>query len=442
MDADTSLNPGDDYATTPVPLHRRKGLFALTVTFAGYFASAFNLFVGGVVGSQLSFVAAVVATLIGGVVVLAVCTSVAMISYTRGLSTYMVARSSFGRRGQVVPSFAVILTQPGFAALYTASFGVMIHRVWPAVPWWVASSVFVICVTATAIYGFKGLFLLSAIAVPAIVLLMIYGLIQINPTDVFAASPTDPVGFWLVVSFIIGGWIAGGTLAGGDIGRYAQSKRDVFIAPALGYLVGFVFIAIICVALALREGSGDIVNILIGLNLTIPAVLLYFLLIWTTADNILYYVGLALTNIEESLTGVIRVGKNAWVLLGSASILALGVLAHAMGFIAYMTSLVGIISILIPPFAGIIIADYYLLGRIRLSGEVIDRLTVPIRWNAFIAWTIGSLVGYVATRTDFGVPALLSLGVGLVLFPLIERITPTPSISDDDELGAAEGSRV
>ena len=88
------------------------------------------------------------------------------------------------------------------------------------------------------------------------------------------------------------------------------------------------------------------------------AVILYFLVIWTTADNILYYVGLALTNIEESLTGTIRVGKNRWILMGSTMILALGVLANAMGFVSCMTSLVNIIAIVIPPFAGILIADY------------------------------------------------------------------------------------
>lgn len=434
MTTDSDVDSAHDYATTPIPLHRRKSFIALSVTFAGYFASAFNLFVGGAIGQQLNFLQAVAATLIGGLVVLGVCVSVAMIAYTRGLSTYMVARSSFGRRGQSVPSFAVILTQPGFAALYTASFGVLINRVWPSVPWWVASAVFVVCVTATAIYGFKGLFALSAVAVPAIVVLMIYGLVQINPSDVLGATPPEPAGFWLVVSFVIGGWIAGATLAGGDIGRYGKSKRDILLAPTLGYLIGFVFIAIICAALALREGSGDIVNILIGLDLTIPAVILYFLLIWTTADNILYYVGLALTNIEESLTGTVRVGKSGWVLLGAAAILLLGVLANTMGFVSYMSSLVGIIAVVIPPFAGILIADYYVLGRIRESNAAIDSATVPVRWNAFLAWGIGSAVGLWATLNEVGVPALLSLAAGLVLFPLVERVRPTAAVRVDAEV--------
>src|SRR5690606_26623302 len=107
-----------DYATSAIPVSSRKGMVALTATYAGFFASAFNRFVGGAIGGQLSFVDAVAATLIGGAVIMAICVGMAMIAYKRGLTTYMLARSSFGRVGQTVPSLVVVITQPAFAALY------------------------------------------------------------------------------------------------------------------------------------------------------------------------------------------------------------------------------------------------------------------------------------------------------------------------------------
>jgi cytosine permease len=424
---DESKSPTDDYATTAIPMHKRKGIIALTATYAGFFASAFNLFVGGAVGDQLNFIGAVVATMIGGAVILAVCIGMAMIAYKRGLTTYMLARSSFGRVGQSVPSLVVVVTQPAFAALYTGTFGVMIHQVWPVVPWWVGGLVFVVCVTATAIYGFKGLAALSIVAVPAIVLLVLYGVAQINPTALFAAEPANPKSFWLVVSFVFGGWIAGATMAGADIGRYAQCKRDVVLGPVIGYVVGFVFIALVSAALALREGTGDIVAILLGLDLTIPALLLYFLLIWTTADNILYYVGLALTNIEDALTDRPRVGKNGWVLMGAVAILALGLLAHSMGFIAYMTSLVNMIGIAVPPFGGILLADYYLLGRLKMPESELNRLTQKMRPNAFVAWAAAIAVGVVCSVKDWGAPSLYSLMTAVILFVVIEKVAPSPA---------------
>jgi cytosine permease len=424
---DQSKSHTHDYATTAIPSNKRKGTIALTATYAGFFASAFNLFVGGAVGDQVSFVGAVAATLIGGAVILAVCIGMAMIAYKRGLTTYMLARSSFGSVGQSVPSLVIVVTQPAFAALYTGTFGVMISQVWPAVPWWVGGLAFVVCVTATAIYGFKGLAALSVVAVPAIVLLVLYGVAQINPTALFAAEPANPKNFWLVVSFIFGGWIAGATMAGADIGRYAQSKRDVVLGPVIGYVIGFVFIALVSAALALREGTGDIVAILLGLDLTIPALLLYFLLIWTTADNILYYVGLALTYIEEALTETPRVGKNGWVLTGAVAILGLGLLAHSMGFIAYMTSLVNMIGIAVPPFAGILLADYYLLGRLKTSEAELNRLTQKVRPNAFLAWAVAIVVGVICSVNNWGAPSLYSLVAAMALFVVIERLSPSPT---------------
>lgn len=400
-------------------------MVALTATYAGFFASAFNLFVGGAIGGQLSFVDAVAATLIGGAIIMAICVGMAMIAYKRGLTTYMLARSSFGRVGQTVPSLVVVITQPAFAALYTGTFGVMIHQVWPVVPWWLGGLVFVVCVTATAIYGFKGLAALSIVAVPSIVLLIVYGVTQISPTALFSAEPANPKSFWLVVSFVFGGWIAGATMAGADIGRYARRKRDVVVGPVVGYVIGFVFIALVSAALALSEGTGDIVAILLGLDLTLPALLLYFLLIWTTADNILYYVGLALTNIEEALTDTPRVGKTNWVLLGALGILVLGLLAYKMGFVSYMTALVNMIGIAIPPFGGILLADYYLLGRLRMSESEIDRLTQKVRPNAFIAWAVAIAVGVVCTIRDWGAPSLFSLVTAVVLFVVIENVMPS-----------------
>jgi cytosine permease len=214
-------------------------------------------------------------------------------------------------------------------------------------------------------------------------------------------------------------------MAGADIGRYAQSKRDVVIGPVVGYVIGFVFIALVSAALALREGTGDIVAILLGLDLTIPALLLYFLLIWTTADNILYYVALALTNIEDALTDTPRVGKNGWVLTGAVAILGLGLLAHSMGFISYMTSLVNMIGIAVPPFAGILLADYYLLGRLKVSESELSRLTQKVRPNAFLAWAVAIAVGVLCSVNSWGAPSLYSLITAMVLFVAIERLSPS-----------------
>lgn len=107
-----------DYETRAIQKGKRKGTLALVAAFSGYFASAFSFFVGGgggrrrLLGGGRRYGAEWRGRLAMGI-------SVAMIAYRRGLTTHMLARSSFGRVGQVVPSFIVVLTQPAFAALYT-----------------------------------------------------------------------------------------------------------------------------------------------------------------------------------------------------------------------------------------------------------------------------------------------------------------------------------
>jgi cytosine permease len=92
-----------------------------------------------------------------------------------------------------------------------------------------------------------------------------------------------------------------------------------------------------------------------------------------------------------------------------------------------MTSLVNMIGIAVPPFGGILLADYYLLGRLRMPESELNRLIQKVRPNAFVAWAAAIAVGVVCSVKDWGAPSLYSLMTAVILFVVIEKVAPSPA---------------
>ncbi|WER21228.1 cytosine permease [Providencia stuartii] len=98
----------------------------------------------------------------------------------------------------------------------------------------------------------------------------------------------------------------------------------------------------------------------------------------------------------------------------------LGILDNFIGFLIYL-------GIAIPPVAGIMVIDYYLLKRDRKELETTRaKGELPLTCEAFnpitlIVWIIAVIVGWLSSElgpfnADFGVPALNSLLASALLY--------------------------
>ena len=120
-------------------------------------------------------------------------------------------------------------------------------------------------------------------------------------------------------------------------------------------------------------------------------------------------------------------------MIGGSIATLIGVAGLADFFVLWLT----LLGIMIPPMAGIIIADYYLLkqGRYKFGPGT---KYVGIYWPAIVAWILASIGGY---YIKWGVASLNSLVLGLLFYLLIAKLTEkfdikvSSGISVEDKTG-------
>jgi len=111
-------------------------------------------------------------------------------------------------------------------------------------------------------------------------------------------------------------------------------------------------------------------------------------------------------------------------------------LVGVAGLADYFVLWLIILGVTIPPMAGIIIANYYVLkkGRYQFSPGT---KYVGIYWSALISWILSSVIGY---YVKWGVASLNSLVMGFVLYIVIVylfknldvKISSGVSVEDED----------
>jgi cytosine permease len=403
-----------DYALDSVPRHRRKGGYALVAVWVGWAISVSSLLVGGAVGAGTTFGVGLTAIILGNAVLAVVGSLVGYVGYRTGLTTYLASRLIFGTRGSVVSSLLLGVLAMGFIGVLMDAFGTAMNGLVPQVPWTAFVIAVAIAITVTAIFGFRGLAVLSVVAAPAMVAFGVMSIVRIGGTDGgFAAAmqstPEAPIGFSGALTAVIATWITGAALVS-DIGRYAKRPRHIVIGAVCGYVVGAGSFEATSMLSSSAVGDANFVVVMSQLGLLVPAAVVLALTLWTTTDNNLYSASLAFTN--ASTVAGRTVDKRVWVLVS----VAIAVATAFGGFAADFQEFLLIIATVTPPFAGIFLAHFYLLGHLReaRSQQLADAPTV--RWSALVAWAVTSLAVYF---TDVPLEPVTGLLGGGLLYALL-----------------------
>jgi cytosine permease len=262
----------------------------------------------------------------------------------------------------------------------------------------------------TAYIGFKGLSLLSNIAVPLIIILSTIGVIaairlQGSWSSLFAIQPKSSISLGAGIVMVVGSFAAGGA-AQPDITRYAKTPKAAVVGTIIGFMVANMFIILAGFITSVATGSGDLPASMIQLGLGIPSLLVLILGQWTTNDNNLYTSSLGLSNI-------IKVKK-------SHIVLVTGILASivgAAGLSNFFVNWLIILGVGCPPMAGVIIADYFFIKKQKYD---FGKGTKYCSWNilAFVSWFIACAVGY---AVQWGVAAVNSMVIGFALYLVLMK---------------------
>ncbi|WP_430967824.1 cytosine permease [Spongiimicrobium sp. 2-473A-2-J] len=360
--------------------------FSLAGVWFGGIVSVPALLIGSTLITALSFNSALWAGLIGFSFVVFFMSLLSIAAVVKRKATVALASSSFGENGaKLIVGLVIGLSTLGWFGIQSniagASFSkILVDMNGLDVPVWASSVFWGIIMVLTAVFGFKYLKWLNYIAVPAIVLLLIYGLVITFKThsfqEVLNFTPTTRMPFLQAIGLTIGFISVGGVISP-DYNRFAHTKRDAVLGSIFGIIPSALCLLAIGAILAITQGTYDIVEIFSSLGFPFFAMSILILATWTSNVMNIYSSGLAFNKLFQ-LDDASRSRTTLAVGLVGILLAAIGILSHFMGFITLLT-------ITITPIAGVMISDYYLAKTYQEKPK-------KVNWIGIISWFLGVMV--------------------------------------------------
>ncbi|WP_036486910.1 cytosine permease [Myxosarcina sp. GI1] len=378
----------EDFPLTSVPLSARKSIWSLGPLLIGFTLYSGTLFGGGLVGPNFRFFPDLFGLIVLGSLILGLYASgLGYISAKTGLSTVLMARYSFGEFGSRWVDFILGFTQIGWYAWGSALIADLLIKL-AGVPqslnWLlIVIATYLFCVTAYI--GYKAMDWLSRLAVPAMIILMLWSL-SIAWGDIGgysqlqALQPAGEMGVGEALTVIVGTFISGGTQVT-NWTRFASSPNTGFWATFSAFFLANGFLVFSGAFCALVYGNEDIVQVMAQQGLLFWGLGLFLLNMWTTQDNTIYAFSVAGAH-------MFRTSKRTLFVLGGATFalaLSLGGIYEAL--VPYLVSL----GAFIPPIGGILMADFWLY---RQDGFDLERKQPNFNWAGIIAYIVASAIAY------------------------------------------------
>jgi cytosine permease len=258
-----------------------------------------------------------------------------------------------------------------------------------------------ILMTATTLSGFRALDILASITTPLKILLL-------GVTVYVALLRTGGAGLWTPpahpaltgpqgVSFVVGGVIVGALLSP-DLARLAASRTQAALACFLAFAVGQPLVIALAGIPARLAGESDLVRIMLSLGLGLPALLVVILAAWSSNAYNLYAITLVYRTFSRA-----AVWKLA--LFGGT----LGGALALFGLASRLTPFLLVLSVAIPPIAGVYLASYYIAWGLRETA--VARSWRP---DSLAAWLTGVAVAGLETPVGFSITGVIAVDALLV----------------------------
>ena len=402
----------NDRSGFEIQAEQRQSWQSIALVWAGGMICVPCLMVGGVLSSGgLSLVQIVASILIGYGLICAYMIFIGMAACDTGLPVSVLAEGALGRKGaRYIISTLLAIACVGWFGIQSATCGQAFASMVADMMGMegasntmvvISSIVWGVIMLITACAGFKGLKWLNYLAVPLLVVVCLYGLIAgIVRNDggaaIAAYAPAQSAGMVFGISMVVASFALGGVISA-DYCRFAKSRSDVVKSSIVGVIPAGLFMLLTGALMSIVTGQYDISAILASLGVPLFGLIAMVLATWTTNVTNAYSGGLALSNLlgfdESRFTITTGIAGGIGTLLA-----AFGLLNAFQGFLSLM-------SALIPPLAGVIIAGYWVVGR----GEV-DRFQRRDGFSApgLIAFFAGAIFACITGGTFASFPALVA----------------------------------
>ena len=395
--------------------HNTKWYSIASIWFGGI-VSVPALLIGSILISSLSFYQSLFAGLIGFGFVVFFMSLLSIAAVEKRKTTVSLASSSFGKIGaNLIVGLIIGLSTLGWFGIQTSIAGASFSKIILEmdgldIPIWVYSIFWGSIMVLTAVFGFKYLKWLNYIAVPSIILLLIYALVitfkEHSFQEIINYKPKENIPLLQAIGITIG-FIAVGGVISPDYNRFAKTKKDAILGSIIGVLPSSLCLLGIGSILAITQGTYDIVKIFSSLGFPFFAMSILILATWTSNVMNIYSSGLAFTNLFN-----LKDKSRAYVTLTMGLI---GIVLATLGILSLFINFITILTITVTPIAGIIITDYFLIRRtVKIKLKKFD-------WAGIFSWLCGAVLMFLI-KSD--IKYILGIIASGLIYAVLKKITP------------------
>ncbi|MDI9223957.1 cytosine permease [Pantoea sp. EA-12] len=410
-----------EFEHEPVPLSHRHSTRSVSAVWFGFPMILTNALFGGIITWHLGFWPAIIAILLGNLVLFAYVGALSWFAGNTGMNFALQAKRTFGTKGYILVSGFLSTVVIGWYAFQTGLTGTVINQTfgWNSLA---VTALAMVLYTGVTFLGVRALSILGMIAAPLFVVLGLVALWLIGQDHDFStitqfhgsATAVGAMSMGTAVTMVVAGFADSGTMTA-DFTRWSKDGKSAVIAAfsafpmanVISYLFGVVIVA---VGAAVDPGNngGNFLPMLMGhgMLLSVIAFLFVFINLGSVCTHCLYNGAVGFSHLFSSK-------MRLWTVI-------LGVIGGALalaGVWSYFLEWLSLLGIVVPPFGAVMIVDLIFMAKISEQ-----RKTRRLRGSAFAAWAIGSLCAVIAhiEFPQFG-EAVIGLVTAAVSYTLIVK---------------------
>ena len=344
------------------------------------------------------------------------------IAFKSGLNSVLMGRFSFGDYGSKWPDFVLGFTQIGWYAWGTATVAIIFTKLLnlPEMYNIPLMIFFGMAFCWTAYIGYRGLEILSKVAVPAMTILIIWSFVIASKKigglhGLLNVVPKESMTIGAALTIVFGTFVSGGTQAT-NWTRFAKSANIAIFASLIAFFIGNGLMIFAGAYGAIVYQEADIVNVLALQGLLFVGIVMLFLNIWTTQDNTVYNFSVAGCNLVRSKN------RKKMTLIGAV----IGTILAIFGMYNWLIPYLVLLGTFIPPIGGVIMADFFY----KHKGKYPVLKNVKLRQfniTGISAYVIASAVAYFSP----GVPPINGIIAAVVAYIIVDLIFKAFDFSQD-----------
>ncbi|OTP71644.1 cytosine permease [Caballeronia sordidicola] len=369
-------------------------------------------------GSQLSSSALIKVVVLGSIILTILSIITICVGEKARMPTYGIVKYPFGEKGAIAINILLAVSLFGWIAVTANMFGHSVHDLLAQhglnlpVPILVAIGC-VIFVAATA-FGFELLGKVAQFAVPVIALMLAYCLYVAAHGSAEVPVRLAEMNTGVAVSTVVGTIIVlVATLP--DFGSFVHDRKHAIIGAGMTFLIAYPLLYWAGATPSGMTGQGSLLGSMAVFGAVFPAALL---LIFATVTG----------NAGNMFQGTLVVSTlftrfPKWQITVALGVLA--VIVGSMDIMGWFIPFLLFLGIATPPVAGIYIADFLLYRRNGYDEKVL--VAEPqIKVMTFVAWIIGSMVGFLTVKDVFtftSIPSVDSILVACACYAAFSRFS-------------------